>query len=224
VLRNSRVVLVVVALVLGFVASSGVHAAQTAEKKKPSRPEVYKVRPSSGDVAGGTVITLRGKHFSKTTKVVMHRTRVTDWQVISDKQLRIVAPPHPEGLYRIWVTTKVGRAKPGAFDGFRYVDNTVPPPPPPLAPAITSVSPNRGPIGGGTTVTITGANFTADSEVLFGDRAATSVTVNSATSITVKTPSFPGLLGGDVDVRVTTTVGTSPNTPADNFRYQGLLG
>jgi len=60
--------------------------------------------------------------------------------------------------------------------------------------------------------------------VLFGDRAGTSVVVNSATSITVKTPSFPGLLGGDVDVSVTTSVDTTPNTAADNFHYQGLLG
>lgn len=221
-LRSLRALLVAVALVLGLAAP--VHAMDAEKRKKPSRPEVYKVRPNVGDVDGGTVVILRGKFFSKTTRVFMHKTPVTDFEVLSDKQLRVVTPPHPEGLYRIWVTTKVGRAKPGAFDGFRYIDNTVPPPPPPLAPAISAISPNRGSIAGGTTVTITGVNFVAGSQVFFGERAATSVTVNSGTSITATTPSFPGLLGGNVSVRVTTPIGTSPDTSADDFRYQGLLG
>lgn len=214
-------------MVLELVASSSAHATDASERKKPSRPEVYKVRPSSGDTDGGTVIILRGKYFTKTKKVMFDKTPAASFKVISDKQLRVVSPPHVEGLFRIWVTTKQGRAKPGAFDGFRFIDDSVPPPPPPpppLAPSITGLSPNRGPIGGGTTVTITGTNFTAGAEVTFGGRAATSVTVNSPTSMTVKTPSFPGILGGNVDVVVTTTVGDSPNTAADNFRYQGLLG
>jgi hypothetical protein len=234
VLRFSRAALVAVALVLGLVASSTSYAARTpdlgstdhpaVQKKKKPRPEVWKVRPSSGSVAGGTQVILRGKYFTGTRKVVFDRVPATEWEVLSDKRLRVVSPPHAEGLYRIWVTTKRGRAKPGAFDGFRYVDDTVPPPPPPLAPTIASISPDEGPIGGGTTVTITGTNFTADAEVMFGDRAATSVTVSSTTTITATSPSFPGILGGTVDVRVVTTVDTSPNTAADDFRYQGLLG
>lgn len=222
-LRSLRALVVAVALVVGFVVAPA-QAVDADKKKKPSRPEVWKVRPSSGSVEGGTEIILRGKYFTGTRKVMFDRVPATEFEVLSDKQLRVVSPPHAEGLFRIWVTTKRGRAKAGAFDGFRYIDDTVPPPPPPLAPTITAISPNRGPIGGGTTVTITGTNFTADAVVMFGDRAGTSVTVNSATSITVKTPSFPGILGGNVDVRVTTSVDTTPNTAADNFRYQGLLG
>lgn len=206
----------VVALVLGLVASSTTYAAETAEKKKPSRPEVYKVRPSSGSIDGGTVIMLRGKFFTGTKRVMMDKTPVTEWQVLSDKQLRIVAPPHAIGLYRIWVTTKQGRAKPGAFDGFRYIDDTVPPPPPPLNPTVTKLTPKQGTFFGGTTVTITGTNFTAGTLVTFGDSAASSIVVNSATSITVTSP--PHSLG-TVDVRVTTAIGTSANVPEDDFTY-----
>ena len=128
----------------------------------------------------------------------------------------MVAPPHAEGLIRIWVTTKAGRAKPGAFDGFRYVDAEPPPPPPPLGPDVTAVSPNVGTVFGGTTVTITGLNFTGVTEVNFGGTAASSVTVNSPTSITVTSPPH-GL--GTVDVQVSTPIGTSATGPEARFSY-----
>lgn len=62
------------------------------------------------------------------------------------------------------------------------------------APAVTSVSANNGPQGGGTTVTITGTGFITvpafgtGSTVTFNGAAATSIVVNSPTSITCITP------------------------------------
>ena len=203
------------ALVAGLAVAPA-HASDADRKNKPSRPEVYKVRPASGEDDGGTAVILRGKYFSRTKAVYFDTTPATEFQVLSDKQLRVVSPPHVEGLIRIWVTTKAGRAKPGAFDGFRYIDDTVPPPPPPLGPTVTGLSPRQGTIFGGTTVTITGTNFTGATVVRFGTSVATSMTVNSPTSITVKTPAH-GL--GGVDVFVTTPIGTSANTTADNFSY-----
>ena len=44
------------------------------------------------------------------------------------------------------------------------------------------------PAAGGTSVTITGTNFTGATAVTFGGTAATGVTVVSATSITATTP------------------------------------
>ena len=40
-------------------------------------------------------------------------------------------------------------------------------------PTVTSVSPNSGPAAGGTSVTITGTNFTGATAVTFGGTAAT---------------------------------------------------
>jgi hypothetical protein len=54
------------------------------------------------------------------------------------------------------------------------------------APTITSVTPGKGPLGGGSAVTIVGTNFTAATAVTFGAGAATSVVVVSSTKITVK--------------------------------------
>lgn len=53
---------------------------------------------------------------------------------------------------------------------------------------ITSVTPNSGPAAGGTTVTITGTDFTGATAVQFDGTAATSYTVDSNTQITAVTP------------------------------------
>ena len=64
-----------------------------------------------------------------------------------------------------------------------FIVNAAPP-----APAVTSLSPAAGPVTGGTVVTITGTNFQNGATVTFGDAAAASVTVTSATRITAIAP------------------------------------
>ena len=59
------------------------------------------------------------------------------------------------------------------------------------APTVTSISPTSGPATGGTSVTITGTNLSGASAVRFGTTASSSVTVNSATSITATAPAEP---------------------------------
>ncbi len=77
---------------------------------------------------------------------------------------------------------------------------------PPSPPTVVTIAPPSGPAAGGTTITITGSNFVAgDTSVFFGGVAATSIVVNSDTSMTVTVP--PG--AGVVDIRVTTTFGTA---------------
>ena len=72
-----------------------------------------------------------------------------------------------------------------------------------IGPTVTTVSPTTGPVAGGTSVTITGSNFSttgAGATVLFDDSAGT-VTARTATSITATSPAaaYPGA----VDVIVT---------------------
>lgn len=83
------------------------------------------------------------------------------------------------------------------------------------APTVTNVEPHSGPAAGGTSVTVTGTNFTGGSVVKFGSTTATSVTVNSETSITAVSPAGTGT----VDVTVTTPGGTSATSEADRFTY-----
>ena len=74
------------------------------------------------------------------------------------------------------------------------------------SPTITSISPTSGPAAGGTSVTITGKNFTSSATVKFGSTAATSVTHTSSTSLTAVSPAESA---GTVQVTVTTSSGTS---------------
>ncbi len=72
--------------------------------------------------------------------------------------------------------------------------------PPSDAPSIFSVSPAFGPTGGGTAITITGANFQTGATVTFDGASATDVTVVSANQITASTPT--NTTARFVDVRV----------------------
>jgi hypothetical protein len=84
-------------------------------------------------------------------------------------------------------------------------------------PTVTAVNPIEGSTAGGTTVTITGTNFTGATTVEFGTIKGTIVSINAAgTQITATTPAEAI---GTVDVTVAGPGGTSVTTPADEFTY-----
>ena len=104
-----------------------------------------------------------------------------------------------------------------------------------LTPIVTSLSVNSGSTAGGTSVTITGKNFSGAAgrlHVLFGTTEAASFTIVSDTQITALAPASAA---GPVDVRVQSGevetdnegdavffgYGTSANTAADDFTFTG---
>ncbi|MCL6104945.1 MAG: IPT/TIG domain-containing protein [Actinobacteria bacterium] len=87
-------------------------------------------------------------------------------------------------------------------------------------PTLSSILPISGPASGGTTVTLTGTNFstaTTGTTVSFGSNAATSVTCSSTTSCTATSPSGTGT----VSVTVTTSDGTSNALSYTYTTYSG---
>jgi hypothetical protein len=84
------------------------------------------------------------------------------------------------------------------------------------APTVTAVSPTSGAWIGGTSVTVTGTNFTGLLAVSFGGIAASAITVNSATQLTV---TAKAAVPGTFDVIVTTGNGPSATSAADQFSY-----
>lgn len=75
------------------------------------------------------------------------------------------------------------------------------------APTISAISPNTGLTTGGSTIVITGTNFTGATSVTFGGTPGANLVVASPTSITVKTPAHAaGLV--NVDVANATTSGS----------------
>ena len=107
------------------------------------------------------------------------------------------------------MTTAGGTSATSSADQFTYV----------AAPTVTAVSPNAGPTAGGTTVTITGTNFTGATAVDFGTDAGHQLHRRLATPQI--TADRPGRRAGTVDVTVTTPGGTSATRPADQFTYVG---
>ena len=169
-------------------------------------PTVTSISPTSGPTSGGTTVTITGTNFSGATAVTFGGTAASGFTVNSNTQITATAPAQAAGTIDVRVTTGGGTSATSAADQFTYVS----------APTVTSVSPTAGPTAGGTSVVITGTNLSGATAVTFGATAAPGFTVNSATQITATAPAGSP---GTVDVRVTTTGGTSATGAADQFTY-----
>ena len=186
----------------------GTSATSTADRftYAAPRPTVTKISPTSGSKAGGALVTVTGTGFTGATAVRFGTSAGTSRTVVSATKITIISPAHATGVVNVTVTTPGGTSAIVAGDKFTY-DNS---------PTVTALSPDHGPAFGVTTVSITGTGFTGATAVRFGTTAGTSLTVNSSTQITIKSPARAG---GTVDVRVTTPNGTSAISPADRFTY-----
>jgi len=110
---------------------------------------------------------------------------------VSPSAVVALTPSHLPGAVNVQVTNADGQASNSLPGAFTYL---APPP-----PTVSAVSPPSGVPAGGTTVTISGANFVSGALVDFGTDPATVTKVLSG-AITAVTPAHaPGL----VDVRVT---------------------
>jgi len=90
-------------------------------------------------------------------------------------------------------------------------------PPVTIGPTVLGVAPTSGPAGGGTVVTISGANFGAGATVTIGGVAATNVTLVSSASLLATTGARAA---GTADVTV--TVDGRSSTLASAFTYVAL--
>jgi IPT/TIG domain len=172
-----------------------------------SPPTVTSVMRNQGPTAGGTEVTITGTNFTGAngaTAVKFGSSNAASYTVNSPTSITAVSPAGT-GTVDVTVTTEGGTTPTSSADQFTYV--------PP--PTVAGVSPTAGPEGGGTSVTVSGTNFTGATVVQFGAANAASYTVNSATSITAVSPAGAGA----VDVTVTTPGGTSSTSPADQFTY-----
>jgi hypothetical protein len=167
-------------------------------------PTVTSVSPNLGLQAGGTHVTITGTDFTNAVEVDFGGVAAGFW-VNDDTSITAFTPGGSAGTVDVTVTTLGGTSDASASDQFTYL----------AAPSVDSLSPDTGPVDGGTEVTITGANFTGATEVDFGGVAADFV-VNTDSSITAISP-----VGSTaaVDVAVTTDGGTSAAGAGDQFTY-----
>jgi IPT/TIG domain len=175
-------------------------------------PTVTGISPDSGPTAGGTTVTIAGSGFSGATAVDFGTTPATGVVVVNSTTITANSPAG-SGVVDVTVLTPAGTSATTPGDRFTYVaaakQTAV------AAPTVTGISPNSGPTAGGTTVTISGSDFTGATAVDFGTLAATDIVVVNATTITAVSPAGAGV----ADVTVITSAGASAFTPADRFTY-----
>ena len=168
-------------------------------------PTVRDLSTHAGPTKGGNTVTISGSGFSHVTSVVFGSVRGTSVKVASSSKLAVRAPAGASAHYVV-VTTAGGG--PNALTG-RSLYNYLP------APLLTSINPRSGPAGGGTSVTITGANFAFVRSVYFGPSRGSHLVVISSHTLTIVSPAGTGTR----DIFVRTAGGVTKRHPADKFTY-----
>jgi hypothetical protein len=122
-------------------------------------PRVTGISPTIGPAAGGTTLKISGTGFTAATGVRFAGTAAASFTIHSDTSITAVSPAASAGTVDVSVTSEGGPSAASAMDQFTFVG----------APSVSGIDPNNGPLGGGTTVTITGTNFTYAPGVNFGE-------------------------------------------------------
>jgi alpha-tubulin suppressor-like RCC1 family protein len=182
------------------VSAGGLHMVAFGEPV----PVITAVSPQLGPTSGGNTVTLSGDNFTGATAVTFGTVPATSFTVTSATTATAVVPAGA-GTVDVSVTTPSGTSSPLAADRYTYEK----------PPTVTKLSAKAGPVAGGTSVTITGTEFTGATTVSFG-RESASFTVTSSTSITAVAPAQAA---GIVDITVTTPGGTSAISTKDHFSY-----
>jgi len=157
-------------------------------------PAITSFTPPSG--APGASVTITGVNLAGATSVRFNGTVSTAIANNTATSLMVNVPAGATNGY-LSVTTATGTSAPSSTI-FIVV----------LPPTLTSFTPTSGPVG--TSVTITGTNFTGATGVSFNATAATSFVVNSNTSITATVPA--GATTGTISVQALGGTVTSTGT------------
>ncbi|GAA4384885.1 hypothetical protein GCM10023186_27800 [Hymenobacter koreensis] len=153
---------------------------------------VLSFTPGSGPV--GTSVIITGQNFINVNRVTFNQpTSTASFTVNSPTQITAIVPAS--------ATTGPIGVNNGGSTAFSPTSFTVTS----IVPTLASFSPGSGPVG--TSVTLTGTNFTAVMAVAFNGTAA-SFTVNSATQITAIVPAG----AGSGTISVTTPGGTATSS------------
>ncbi|MEO0650832.1 MAG: IPT/TIG domain-containing protein, partial [Planctomycetota bacterium] len=174
----------------------------------PPDPVVSSVAPTIASPDGGTSLTISGSNFRAGARVVIGDRVYEDGDangttVVDAATITLTTAATVDGTHDVVVIDETG-VEGRAADGLMVTE----------VPALATVFPVAGEVGGGTTVRLLGDDFVDGAQVFFGGVLAASVMVVDETRIDAVTPSSPGT--GSVSVQVVNPGGLSS---ASSFTY-----
>ena len=171
-------------------------------------PQVTKLSPKTGTVAGGTAVTITGANFTGVTEVKFGSMQASSYTVTSSSSITATTPTESAAAVQVSVTTEFGTSGATSSDVYKF------------APVISSLTPNGGPTAGGTSVTVRGVGFvpgTTGTKFKFGTAAGKSVSCASGSECTVVAPAHEA---GTIEVSATVNKVNSLKNPAgDDYTY-----
>ncbi len=158
-------------------------------------PTVTGIEQASGPTEGGTPVTITGTNFVSGAEVTIGGVACGSVTVVSATGITCTTGPADHGVVDVVVTNPGPYSPTGTLSqGYTYIA---------VAPTLTSLSSSSGSAYGVNQVTITGANFYAETTFTFGGTPCAALTVDVAAGTAVCT--MPEHAAGVVDV-----VGVNP--------------
>ncbi len=174
-------------------------------------PGITSIYPTTADNSGGTKVDVIGSGFVNGATIFFGATQCPNSMFISSNALRCHAVPTLTGATAATVNIKVQNpdgTNATLANGFRYIDT----------PFILAVSPAAGPVSGGMTVYIDGANMgTPGTTITIGGVPCAPLSLGETRSVCYYIP--PRSTAGYVDVVVRAPSGAS-YTFVNGFRYE----
>lgn len=156
-------------------------------------PVIREIYPNKGPIDGGTEVVIRGNYFLEGITVIIGGIQIEHLDSFSPIEIRLKTPPSTPGRKDIRVVNPDGQqvVQQRAFTYNAPLD-------------ITSITPNVGPMKGGTPVTITGTGFRPiawGTKVTIGGIPVSTITEMSLTELMIKTSPVKTPGAKDVAVR-----------------------
>jgi|GEM_PF-473423 len=171
------------------------------------------IYPNIGYIQGGINVTIFGANFQTTgtTTVTFGGIPATDVIVLNSGAISAINPAHTDGPVDVVITNPDSQTA-TETNGFTYIIA------PPQSCGSNCITPDVGPVQGGTNVTISGTYFqtTGTTAVTFDGLPATNIVVVDDQTITATTPAHAA---GPVDV-VITNPDSQTLTYNSGFTYQ----
>lgn len=158
-------------------------------------PTFGSISPGAGLTAGGESVTITGTNFVRGMTVTIGGVAATAVTVVSSTSLTATTPAHAAGRVDVVVTTPAGSAT--GSGAFIFADMLL---------RMIDVQPRRGPVTGGTRITITADGLVPGAQVFVGSQGATGVTQVASNQLQATTPAGTA---GAVEVAVTLPDGQS---------------